>query len=112
MLSSIFPRLERMRPARSVPLTIQMSIRRSEQRGRADHGWLDTRHSFSFAHYYDPQHLGFGHLRVLNQDIVAPGRGFGTHPHRNMEIISYVVRGALEHKDTIGTGSRIRPGEV
>jgi len=89
-----------------------ISIRHADDRGVANFGWLDSRHSFSFGHYYDPDHMGFGPLRVINEDKVLGGQGFDTHGHENMEIISYVLEGALEHKDSIGTGSVIRPGDV
>src|SRR5271170_7751559 len=87
-------------------------IRRADERGHFDHGWLNTFHSFSFADYHDPANMGFRSLRVMNEDWVAPGQGFGMHPHRDMEIITYILEGELEHRDSLGNGSVLRAGEL
>ncbi len=89
-----------------------ITLRRAEDRGQADHGWLQSAHSFSFAEYHDPAHMGFGPLRVINDDVIAPGRGFGMHGHRDMEIVTYVLQGALAHKDSLGHGAAVLPGDV
>jgi redox-sensitive bicupin YhaK (pirin superfamily) len=91
--------------------TSMIRVRKASERGHFDHGWLDTSHTFSFSRYYDPEHMGFRALRVINEDRVRPGRGFGTHGHENMEIVTYVLSGALAHRDSLGSGSTLRPGE-
>jgi len=108
----VFPRAEEFRHGAAMKCEMNITIRKASERGHADHGWLKTCHTFSFADYHDPAQMGFRTLRVINDDHVAPGMGFGTHPHRDMEIFSYLLAGELAHEDSMGNGRTLRPGQI